>query len=90
MNSDSREEHDKRQYFFDKPGRVSLFLRIFFAACVVLFLCDAFVPKTHLHFTWESSFGFYAVFGFVSCVVLVLIAKYALRPLVKRDEDYYD
>ena len=35
-------------------------------------------------------FGFYAVFGFVACVVLVLVAKYILRPLVMRKENYYD
>ena len=33
---------------------------------------------------------FYAVYGFVACVLLVLVAKYILRPLVKRGEDYYD
>jgi len=39
---------------------------------------------------WEAWPGFYAVFGFVACVILVLVAKYVLRPLVKRDEKYYD
>jgi uncharacterized membrane protein len=34
--------------------------------------------------------GFYAVFGFVACVILVLISRFVLRPLVMRDEDYYD
>ena len=37
-----------------------------------------------------KSFGFYAVYGFVACVVLVLVAKYILRPMVIRKEDYYE
>lgn len=50
---------------------------------------DIFVT-IHGEFRWEESVGFYAAFGFVACVSLVLIAKYVLRPLVKRREDYYD
>ena len=34
--------------------------------------------------------GFYAVFGFVACVALVLAAKHVLRPIIMRGEDYYD
>ncbi len=43
-----------------------------------------------VRFPWEEWPQFYAIFGFVACVVLVLIAKYILRPLVMREEDYYD
>lgn len=81
---------DNREYFFDKPSRVRNFLRLFYLLCVILLVSDVFVPKEYLHFSWEESFGFYAVFGFVSCVVLVLIANYVLRPIVMRGEDYYD
>jgi hypothetical protein len=38
---------------------------------------------------WESLWGFYAVYGFAACVLLVLLAK-QLRKLLKRPEDYYD
>jgi len=38
---------------------------------------------------WEALPGFYALFGFVACVVLVLIAK-EMRKVLMRDEDYYD
>ena len=64
------------------------------AACVLfvlvdfLFLMEPF--DKHAYFAWENWPGFYAVCGFVSCALLVLIAKYVLRPLVKRDEDYYE
>ena len=40
-------------------------------------------------FAFESWPGFYAFFGFVACVALVLAAK-ELRKLVMRDESYYD
>ena len=50
---------------------------------------DIFYHK-HGIFTWESFFGFYSVYGFVACVILVIVAKYVLRPLVMRKEDYYN
>jgi hypothetical protein len=34
--------------------------------------------------------AFHAVFGFVSYVGLVLLAARVLRPLIMREEDYYD
>ncbi len=65
-----------------------------FALCVAVFLVDfLFLLERfdkHALYEWENWPGFYAVFGFVACVLLVLISKYILRPLVKRDEDYYE
>jgi len=34
-------------------------------------------------------YGFYALFGFVACVVLVLVAKH-LRKLLMREETFYE
>ncbi len=59
-----------------------------FMALDLLFLLRG-VDK-HAHYAWENGVWFYAVYGFVSCVLLVLISKHLLRPAVKRDEDYYD
>lgn len=79
----------KKQHMFDKPENVQRVLRIFFSCLVVLLIGDFFVHQ-HAFFGWEEWPEFYAVYGFVACVVLVLISKYVLRPLVMRDEDYYD
>ena len=64
----------------------------FIAICAfLLFLLfiEPFVSK-HPFFPWEHWVGFNAVFGFVAFVVLILVAKYILRPIIKRKEDYYD
>ncbi len=72
------------------PGQQGKALLIFFfACCLVLFAID-FVVKRPAHMVWEEWPGFYALFGFVASVLIVLIARYLLRPLVKREEDYYD
>jgi len=79
----------EKQHMFDNPKNVQRVLRIFFSCLVVLLIGDFFVHQ-HAFFGWEEWPEFYAVYGFVACVVLVLISKYVLRPLVMRDEDYYD
>ncbi len=42
----------------------------------------------HHGFAFEHWPGFYALFGFIACVGLVLAAK-ELRKLIMRSEDYY-
>jgi len=74
---------------FDKPQNVKRLLIIFFALTGAVLAIDLVYHK-HAIFPWEGYFGFYAVYGFVACVVLVLVAKYILRPLVMRKETYYD
>ena len=90
MGAHTEEMEEKEgKYLFDKPRNVKILLRSFFASLVVLLGIDFFIVK-HPHFGWEEWPEFYAVFGFVACVVLVVAAKYVLRPLMKRREDYYD
>ena len=56
--------------------------------CAGLFAADSFYEK-HPYFAAEYVFGFYAIYGFVMCVGLVLSAKW-LRTIIMRDEDFYD
>ena len=74
---------------FDKPQNVKRLLVTFFTVTTLVLSIDLFFHK-HAIFPWEGYFGFYAVFGFVACVILVIVSKYILRPLVMRKEDYYD
>ena len=78
-----------KEYLFDKPkNRRRLFL-VYYVSLLFLLVLDFFLPG-HALFPWEDWPEFHAVFGFVACVALVIAAKYLLRPLVKRREDYYD
>lgn len=79
----------EKKHLWDDINNVKKLLKIFFSCCVALFAIDL-VVKRPAHMPWEEWPGFYAIYGFVACVILVLIAKYVLRPLVKRDEDYYE
>ena len=78
-----------KKYIWDDIGNVKKALGFFFICCGLLFGLD-FVIHRHGHLPVEEWPGFYAVYGFIACVLLTVFAKYILRPLLMRKEDYYD
>ena len=78
----------EKKYLFDNPRNVDRLLRGFYAICILLVVIDFFVHR-HIYMEWENLPAFYALYGFVACVLLVLLAK-LLRKVVMRKEDYYD
>ena len=62
--------------------------KVLYGACAFFLVSDVFIHK-HAHFGWDGWFGFSAVYGVISCLVLVYGAR-SLLPLLKREEDYYD
>ncbi len=78
----------KELKIFDKPENVKRLLGIFYASLVVLLIVDFFIHK-HSEFPWEDAPNFFAAYGFVSCVLLIFIAK-ILRIFIKKRETYYD
>ena len=83
-----------KKHIFDKKKNIMVLLLVFFSSCVFFFFLDlifyAGLADKHAVFEWEDWIGFYPVFGFVGCVILVLVSKYILRPIVMRDEDHHD
>jgi len=78
---------DDKTYFFDKEKNVKRLMHIFYGCCALLFVLD-FVIHRHVAHQWENLWGFYPLYGFVGCVVLVLIASW-MRTFLMRPEDYY-
>tara|TARA_B100000674_G_scaffold469250_1_gene455901 strand:- start:332 stop:577 length:246 start_codon:yes stop_codon:yes gene_type:complete len=78
-----------KKHIWDNENTVKTFLKTFYVSCALLILVD-FVIHRHGHISVEEWPGFYAVYGFIACVLLVFIAKHILRPLVMKEEDYYD
>lgn len=54
----------------------------------VLIVADLFFHK-HIILDFENWFGFYGVFGALSSLLLVLVAR-QLQKFLTREEDYYD
>ncbi|MGE4647659.1 MAG: hypothetical protein AAEJ59_06285 [Arenicellales bacterium] len=79
---------NNKVHIFDKPQNVRRVLWALVAVCIVTIGAD-FVYHRHIVHPWEGVWGFYAFYGFVACVVLVLVAK-EMRKLLMRAEDYYN
>ena len=79
---------DKKTYFLDKPENVERLLKVFYVICGLLFAAD-FVVHRHVSHDWEQLPAFYALYGFIACVLLVLIAK-LIRRVLMRKENFYD
>jgi hypothetical protein len=78
----------KKILLFDRPENVARLLKGFYAICILLVLAD-FILHRHIGFDWEKIPAFYAIYGFVACVLLVVVAK-RMRNVLMRKEDYYD
>ncbi|VAW85361.1 hypothetical protein MNBD_GAMMA16-1647 [hydrothermal vent metagenome] len=79
---------DQKEYLFDKPKNVKRLLNGFYVSCILLIVAD-FVIHRHISLEWEKIPAFYALYGFIACVVLVVIAK-GMRKVIMRKEEYYD
>jgi len=63
------------------------------ALLALLILLDAIpfiVDKEHAHTEAEHLPAFWSVFGFVGCVVLIIVSKWFGQAGIMQREDYYD
>ena len=60
------------------------------ALVVVLDAIPAIVDKEHAHTAIERWPGFWAVFGFVACVVIIIASKWFGHAGIMVREDYYE
>lgn len=62
--------------------------KTFIAVLAVSVVAELFIEK-HPHFDVERFFASYALYGFLACAALIVIAK-AIGAVLKRPDDYYD
>ena len=68
-----------------------LFWRLYFICLVVSLILDLLFLYLHLfhyHYSFQYLPQFFAIFGLIGCMLLILIAK-AMGIFIVVDEDYY-
>ncbi len=78
----------EKKHLFDDPKNLKRLLAVFYVICIGLVLIDPLFHRHVIH-PWEAWWFFYPAFGFVACVILVLVAK-EMRKVLMRGDDYYD
>ena len=81
--------NDKHQQdaWLARPESIRLLWKLF-AIVLALTVVAQFFIKVKGYFGVDGWLGFAAIFGFVSCLLMVLVAK-ALGLVLKRDQNYY-
>jgi len=71
-----------------RPGTIRL-LWISFLLVLALTVLASLFTQVHARFGLDGSFAFYAWYGFLTCIGMVLVAK-LLGRLLHRKDSYYD
>jgi hypothetical protein len=65
--------------------------RLFYLMLVLTVIADFLVFREHAEYLWDRLPGWSAVYGFCSCVLLILVSKFlGHQGGLMRREDYYD
>lgn len=68
--------------------------RVLYAWLVVLALTEAIAPRLlyheHAHFAFEDWPAFGSIYGFLSCVAIILVSKLLGKLWLMRPDNYYD
>lgn len=78
----------EEKHWLVRPETIRWLWRGGFVVLALVVLADFFI-HTHEYFQIDGTFGFYAWYGLVVCVGMVLLAK-ALGIFLKRKDTYYD
>ena len=73
--------------------RLPAVVRVCYVILGLLVVADALpflVDKEHAHTGAEHWPGFWSLFGFVACALIVLLSKWYGKAGIMRREDYYD
>jgi len=76
------------KHWLMRPESIKLLWRLFAGILALTLVPDLFLHQ-HEHFGIEDSFGFYAWYGFVTCMAMIVVAK-LLGAVLKREDSYYD
>lgn len=76
------------EHWLDRPRNIRILIVIALIVLALSVIADFFY-QGHPHFVVDGWFGFYAWYGFLTCIAMALGAK-LLGFWLRRPDDYYD
>ena len=64
--------------------------KIAYAILILIIAVDFFIPRHEIHFIGDQIPGFWSLFGFVACILIILISKWIGYLGIMQDEKYYN
>ncbi len=80
----------------EDPQRFKTVKKIFYVSLVSIILFDISIHLHILpghiseHFFGDKIWGFWALFGFIGCILMIKICKGIAHAILMKKEDYYD
>ncbi len=74
----------------DTPEAHMKMRKIFYVLLAATIIPGFLISWEHVHYSWEKVPVWGAVYGFASCVIIVILSKFYGHHLVMKEEDYYD
>ena len=70
--------------------RTKTMKRISYATLILIIVIDFFIPRHEIHFFGDRIPGFWSLFGFIACILIILISKWIGHLGIMQDENYYN
>jgi hypothetical protein len=79
----------------EDPVRFARIKRLFYAGLIVAALAEIVLPhifesSEEAHFSFENFPAWGSLYGFISCVAIIIVSKLIGKLWLMRREDYYD
>lgn len=77
--------------FFGDAENSGLRWKLLYITLAVIVIGDFLAHREHAEFFWDKIPGWSALYGFISCVLIVVVSKFIGHQLgFMKKEDYYD
>ena len=70
--------------------RTKTMKKIAYAVLTLIIVIDFRIPRHEVHFFGDEIPGFWSLFGFVACILIILISKWIGHLGIMQDENYYN
>jgi len=77
-------------FFFGDAEKAKIRWTLLYITLAIIVIADFFVHREHANFFWDKIPGWSALFGFLSCVFFIVVAKFIGHLWLMKKEDYYD
>ncbi len=77
--------------YIGNPDNVGALKKIGYLILAAVFASDFLVHRGHAEYLWDKIPGWGAFYGFVSCVIIILVSKFlGHQGGIMQSEDYYN
>ena len=78
----------------EDPARFTRIKRLFYAGLAIVALAEIVLPHVfeggESHFSFENFPAWGSIYGFISCVAIIIVSKVIGKIWLMRREDHYD